>query len=144
MRIDILSIFPEFFNQTLKHSIIKRSIEKEKVEIYIHNIRDFSKNKQKSVDDYLGFVGNAEKICKRARNHNNFGSNWREQWDNRRREEIQLAHKMGLMSDLDKAIKIDPSHWASFRHRSIIHHMLGNNDESYGDYIKSKNIESDK
>lgn len=52
MRIDILSIFPEFFNQTLKHSIIKRSIEKEKVEIYIHNIRDFSKNKQKSVDDY--------------------------------------------------------------------------------------------
>jgi hypothetical protein len=58
---------------------------------------------QKSVDDYLGFVGNAEKICKRARNHNNFGSNWREQWDNRRREEIQLAHKMGLMSDLDKA-----------------------------------------
>ena len=53
--------------------------------------------------------------------------------------ELELA-----LSDLDKAIKIDPSHWASFRHRSIIHHMLGNNDESYGDYIKSKNIESDK
>ena len=48
------------------------------------------------------------------------------------------------LSDLDKAIKIDPSHWASFRHRSIIHHMLGNNDESYGAYIKSQNIESDK
>lgn len=52
MRIDIVTIFPEFFNPLKKHSIIKRSIAKKKVEIYTHNIRDFSNNKQNSIDDY--------------------------------------------------------------------------------------------
>ena len=52
MRIDIVTIFPEFFNPIINHSIIKRSIAKKKVEIHTHNIRDFSNNKQKSIDDY--------------------------------------------------------------------------------------------
>tara|TARA_B100001564_G_scaffold329299_1_gene313665 strand:- start:767 stop:1441 length:675 start_codon:yes stop_codon:yes gene_type:complete len=52
MRIDIVTIFPEFFNPIINHSIINRSVAKKKVEIYTHNIRDFSNNKQKSVDDY--------------------------------------------------------------------------------------------
>tara|TARA_B100000900_G_scaffold84253_1_gene68157 strand:- start:35713 stop:36387 length:675 start_codon:yes stop_codon:yes gene_type:complete len=58
MRIDIVTIFPEFFNPLINHSIIKRSIAKKKVEIYTHNIRDFSNNKQKSIDDYQ-FGGDA-------------------------------------------------------------------------------------
>lgn len=52
MRIDIITIFPDFFENIFNHSILKKSIEKEKVNITIHNIRDYSKNKQKSVDDY--------------------------------------------------------------------------------------------
>jgi len=52
MRIDIVTIFPEFFNPIINHSIIKRSIAKKKAEIYTHNLRNFSNNKQKSVDDY--------------------------------------------------------------------------------------------
>ena len=52
MRIDILSILPKFFNNICEHSILKRAKEKGIVEIYIHDIRKYSKNKQKSVDDY--------------------------------------------------------------------------------------------
>ncbi|SVD78185.1 uncharacterized protein METZ01_LOCUS431039, partial [marine metagenome] len=52
MRIDILSIFPRFFDNICEHSILKRAKKKRIVEIYIHDIRKYSKNKQKSVDDY--------------------------------------------------------------------------------------------
>lgn len=52
MRIDILTIFPEIFNGPFDQSIIKRAKDKGLVEIYIHNIRDFSNDKHKRVDDY--------------------------------------------------------------------------------------------
>ncbi len=52
MRIDILTIFPEMFHGFLSHSIIKRAIEKEKVEIFLHDIRNYATNKHKKVDDY--------------------------------------------------------------------------------------------
>ena len=52
MRIDIITIFPEFFNHFFEYSILKIAQEKGKVNINIHNLRDYSSNKQKSVDDY--------------------------------------------------------------------------------------------
>jgi tRNA (guanine37-N1)-methyltransferase len=52
MKIDILSLFPEFFSSFLNWSIIGRAIEDERVLINNINIRDFSKNKHKKVDDY--------------------------------------------------------------------------------------------
>jgi len=52
MRIDILSILPDFFSGAFEHSILKRAKEKGIVEIHIHDIRKYSTNKQKSVDDY--------------------------------------------------------------------------------------------
>jgi tRNA (guanine37-N1)-methyltransferase len=52
MRIDILTLFPEMFEGPFKHSIIKRAGDKGIVEIYLHNIRDYSTNKHKTVDDY--------------------------------------------------------------------------------------------
>ena len=52
MRIDILTILPSFFNDAFTHSILKRAIEKDIVEIHIHDIRKHSTQKQKSVDDY--------------------------------------------------------------------------------------------
>ena len=52
MRIDILSILPDFFNGAFEHSILKRAKEKAIVEIHIHDIRKYSAQKQKSVDDY--------------------------------------------------------------------------------------------
>lgn len=52
MRIDILTIFPEMFDGPFKVSIIKRAKEKNIPEVHIHNIRDHTTNKHKSVDDY--------------------------------------------------------------------------------------------
>lgn len=51
MRIDVLTLFPEMINPFITNSIIKRAIESKKVEINVINIRDFSKNKHKQVDD---------------------------------------------------------------------------------------------
>lgn len=56
MKIDILTLFPTMFESFLNESIIKRAIVSKKVEIHIHNIRDFSLDKHKKVDDY-GFGG---------------------------------------------------------------------------------------
>ena len=50
MKITILTLFPEFFAGFLTNSIIKRAISKEKVEIEIVNIRDFTKDKYGRVD----------------------------------------------------------------------------------------------
>ena len=52
MRIDILSVVPELLESPLNHSIVKRARAKGVVEIYIHNIRDWSKDKFRKVDDY--------------------------------------------------------------------------------------------
>lgn len=52
MRIDILTLFPEMF-EPLKTSILGRALEKDLFELNLINIRDFSKNKHKKVDDYV-------------------------------------------------------------------------------------------
>jgi tRNA (guanine37-N1)-methyltransferase len=52
MHIDILTIFPEMFEGPFKHSIIKRAKEKKLVEINLINIRDYTLDKHKRVDDY--------------------------------------------------------------------------------------------
>ena len=52
MRIDILTILPELIEGALNHSIMKRAQEKGIAEIHLHNIRDYSTHRQKSVDDY--------------------------------------------------------------------------------------------
>jgi len=52
MRIDILTLFPELLASPFESSILKRAIKNKKVEIFFHNLRDFSKNSYKQVDDY--------------------------------------------------------------------------------------------
>lgn len=51
MRIDIITIFPGMFAPVLNESIVKRSQNKGKVKIRIHNLRDYSQDKHKKVDD---------------------------------------------------------------------------------------------
>jgi len=63
MRIDILTVLPELIESPLNHSIIKRAKEKGIVEIYLHNIRDYSQNKQKQVDDYAFGGGAGMVMC---------------------------------------------------------------------------------
>lgn len=69
MRIDIISVVPEILKSPFQASIMKRAIEKNLVQVYFHNLRDYSKNKYKQVDDYqygggAGMVLMAEPIDK--------------------------------------------------------------------------------
>jgi tRNA (guanine37-N1)-methyltransferase len=69
MRIDIISIFPEVMEQMLSFSIIQRAQTKSLLEIHQHNLRDYTDNNYKSVDDYpygggAGMVLKAEPIAK--------------------------------------------------------------------------------
>ena len=69
MRIDILTLFPEIFEGPLSESIMKRAVDKGLVEIHFHNIRDYSEDKHKRVDDYpfgggAGMVMRIEPIAK--------------------------------------------------------------------------------
>ncbi|MDV3198197.1 MAG: tRNA (guanosine(37)-N1)-methyltransferase TrmD [Vigna little leaf phytoplasma] len=59
MRFDIITIFPNFFESFLTNSIIKRALIKNKIQINIHDLRSYSSDKNKKVDDnpYGGDVG---------------------------------------------------------------------------------------
>ena len=63
MRIDILSILPDIFTSTFEQSILKRAKEKGIIEIHIHDIRKYSTQKQKSVDDYQYGGGAGMVMC---------------------------------------------------------------------------------
>lgn len=52
MRFDIISVLPGLLESPFAHSILQRAQKKGLVEIVVHNLRDYSTNKQKSVDDY--------------------------------------------------------------------------------------------
>lgn len=58
MRIDILTVLPGLLESPLNHSILKRAKEKKLVEVIVHDIRDYSDNKYRQVDDYA-FGGGA-------------------------------------------------------------------------------------
>ena len=52
MRIDIITVLPELLQSPLNYSILKRAQDKRLVEIVVHNLRDYSLDKHRRVDDY--------------------------------------------------------------------------------------------
>lgn len=52
MRIDIITVLPELLQSPFEASIMKRAIEKKLVEVHFHNLRNYTSNKYKQVDDY--------------------------------------------------------------------------------------------
>jgi tRNA (guanine37-N1)-methyltransferase len=56
MRIDIITAVPELLESPLNQSIVRRARDKNIVEIVVHNLRDYTSNKHRRVDDYaFGF-----------------------------------------------------------------------------------------
>ncbi|MDR0371021.1 MAG: tRNA (guanosine(37)-N1)-methyltransferase TrmD [Prevotellaceae bacterium] len=56
MRIDIISAVPELLDSPLNHSIIKRAKDKGIIDIHVYNIRDYSTDRHRRIDDYaFGF-----------------------------------------------------------------------------------------
>lgn len=52
MRIDIISVLPELLKSPFEASILKRAIDAKLVEVHFHNLRDYTEDNYKSVDDY--------------------------------------------------------------------------------------------
>tara|TARA_X000000368_G_scaffold264671_1_gene209582 strand:+ start:144 stop:818 length:675 start_codon:yes stop_codon:yes gene_type:complete len=80
MRIDIITLFPELLKSHFEVSILKRAIQSRVAEVYFHDLRKYSNNKQNQVDDYpfgggAGMVMMVEPIdrcieaLKKARNY---------------------------------------------------------------------------
>lgn len=64
MKFDIITIFPKIFGSYFNESILKRAQEKELIEIKIHNLRDFTDDERRTIDDtpYGGGAGMVLKI----------------------------------------------------------------------------------
>ena len=58
MRIDILSVVPELLTGPFSHSILKRAEKKGLAEVHVHDIREYSTDRHRKVDDYA-FSGGA-------------------------------------------------------------------------------------
>ncbi|MEO2062226.1 MAG: tRNA (guanosine(37)-N1)-methyltransferase TrmD [Christiangramia sp.] len=52
MRIDIITVVPDILKSPFEASILQRAIQKELVEIHLHNLRDYTTDNYKQVDDY--------------------------------------------------------------------------------------------
>ena len=63
MQVHILTLFPEMFRGPFDHSIVKRAVDKGAAEILIHDIRDYTHDKHRTVDDYQ-FGGDSGMVMK--------------------------------------------------------------------------------
>ena len=52
MKIDILTVLPELLESPFAHSILKRAKEKNLLEVYVHNLREWAVNEYGQIDDY--------------------------------------------------------------------------------------------
>ncbi len=69
MRVDIITIFPEMFEFYLQHSLLAKAMDSKIIKIGIHNLRDFTTDKHKTVDDKpfgggRGMVLKIEPVCR--------------------------------------------------------------------------------
>ena len=73
IKFDIITIFPEIFQSYLSESLIARALKKRLIKINVHNLRDWTKDKHKTVDGRpfgggLGMVLEIEPIYKAVKN----------------------------------------------------------------------------
>jgi tRNA (guanine37-N1)-methyltransferase len=136
MRIDILSAVPELLDSPLNHSILKRAQAKGLAEIVVHNIRDYTLDKHRKIDDYAfgfssGMVMQIEPIdrlithLKEQRNYDEviYTSPDGEMFDQK------MANSMSLLNN----VIILCGHYKGIDHR-IREHLI-TKEVSVGDYV---------
>jgi len=138
MRIDILSLFPSMFFGTFSESIIKRAVQKGFLEIHVHNIRDYSEDKHKRVDDYpfgggAGMVMMIEPISKcieKLKSERDYNAIIYMAPDGKRFDQLQ-ANRLSLK----KNILILCGHYKGIDER--IRELYITDEISIGDYVLS-------
>ena len=139
MKIDILTLFPKMFKGPFDESIVKRAVDKKLVEINIHNLRKWTKDKHKTVDNrpFGGGVGMIVRvdIIDRAI------SNLKSQVSNLKRTRTILLDPVGKLFNQKKAVefsKLDHlificGHYEGMDER--IREHLVDEEISIGDYV---------
>ena len=136
MRIDIITVLPELLESPFNHSILKRAQTKGLVEIVVHNLRDFTNDTHKRVDDYaFGFgagmvlqvepVDNAISFLKNQRHYDEiiYTSPDGQKFDQK------MANSMSLLQN----IIILCGHYKGIDHR-IREHLI-TQEISVGDFV---------
>jgi tRNA (guanine37-N1)-methyltransferase len=136
MRIDILTVVPELLQSPFNHSIIKRGQNKGLIEIFVHNIRDFSEDKHRRTDDYA-FSGGAGMVMtiQPVESAINFLKSQRE-YDEviyTSPDGIQLNQKIANKLSMMNNIIILCGHYKGIDHR--IREHLVTMEISIGDYV---------
>lgn len=135
MTFNVLTIFPETVSCFLKESIVKRAIERGIIKVNLINIRDFSEDKHKKVDDYpygggSGMLMKPEPLIRAIENVDNPGI-------------IIYLNPMGLVLNQKKirelktkdSITIICGHYEGIDHRVIVSKV--DEEISIGDYVLS-------
>jgi tRNA (guanine37-N1)-methyltransferase len=138
MRIDIITVLPELLESPFNHSIVKRAREKGLVEINVINLRDFSTDKYKTVDDYAfgggaGMVMMIEPVFKaieKLKSERDYDEIIYTSPDGEK-----FSQKMANMLSLKKNILILAGHYKGVDQR--IREYLITREISIGDYVLS-------
>lgn len=136
MRIDIISVVPEIVNGALNFSIVKRAIQRNLVELYVHDLRDYGLGKHKQVDDYpfggeAGMVLRIEPIfeiiskLKLERNYDKiiYTSPDGKKWDQKTANRYSLFNNIIILC----------GHYKGVDHR--VREYLVDEEYSIGDYV---------
>jgi len=139
MKIDILTLFPEMFSGPFDTSMLKKAQDKGLVEINIHDLRKWSKDKHKSVDDrpYGGGLG----MVIRVDVVHNAISNFQFPISNEKKRKIILLSPQGKVFNQKKAKQLSKlehliliaGHYEGFDER-ISNHLV-DEEISIGDYV---------
>ena len=138
MRIDIITIFPKMFKPVLEESIIKRAQNKGKVKIYIHNLRDYSLDKHKKVDDRpfgggCGMVMNAEPIFRAVEDIKTKTKNLRPKTILLCPQGEKLTQKVAKRLSKNKQLILICGHYEGIDER--VRQYLADEEISVGDYV---------
>ncbi|MBN1212035.1 MAG: tRNA (guanosine(37)-N1)-methyltransferase TrmD [candidate division Zixibacteria bacterium] len=145
MKFEIITLFPDYFNQALRQSLLGKATEKQLFEIEIINLRDFAVDRHKTVDDtpFGGGGGMVMKVEPLDRCLTALGYDHRYKGAGNEKERIILTSASGVMLDQPLAIKYS----LADRLTIICGHYLGVDERltalydidevSIGDYILS-------
>lgn len=136
MRIDIISAVPELLDSPLNYSIIKRARDKGLVEINVHNLRAYSTNKHRRVDDYaFGFsagmvmqIEPIDRIITKLKSERNYDEVIYTSPDGE-----QFNQKMANRYSLSENLIILCGHYKGIDHR-IREHLI-TKEITIGDYV---------
>jgi tRNA (guanine37-N1)-methyltransferase len=135
----VLTIFPEFFAGPFEHGVIKRAREAGTVEIRIHNLRDWTSDRHKTVDD-RPFGGSEGMVLKAGPLFAAVESIWPERGNDRR---VVLLSAQGRLFDQRMAEQLSCSGELLFicgRYEGVderVAEHLADEEVSIGDYVLS-------